>query len=323
MVALLKYLLYGFIIKLFMEAAVPSTELLQMADFYADLARRWPVGDIAMQRDLAERLHMLATEAEGVTYAEADVDGIPALWCLPREASADHVLLHSHSGGSVVSSMYMDRKAIAHLAKATGVRALLINFRLAPEHKFPAQIEDVETAFHWLMKRGYAASRIASIGHSIGGNYAVNLALTLLRKGAVLPGAVLSMSPWFDMEVKHEAVDANAKLDKILNRDQLLGFSSLMLDGTDVSKADSRINLTNADPTGLPPTMIYYGDQEILSGEAIDFAERARKAGVDIEIRALPYGQHNFILGAGRVPEIDAAIQDMAQWLRVKLGLAN
>lgn len=299
---------------------MPSPQLLQMADFYAELANRWPADDIAMQRDLAERLHMLATEPEDVTYAEADAGGVPALWAIPGGASSDHVLLHSHSGGSVVSSMYMDRKAVAHLAKVTGARALIINFRLAPEHKFPAQIDDVETAFDWLVAQGFAPSRIASIGHSIGGNYAVNLALTLHRKGKSTPGAVLSMSPWFDVEVEHAAVETHAQLDKQITRDQLLGFAALMLDGTGISKADPRINLMHADPVGLPPTMIYYGDHEILSGDAIDFADRARTAGAEIDLRALAHGQHNFILGAGRVPEIDAAIAEMAGWLRAKLG---
>ena len=302
---------------------MPSAALNQMADFYAELGSRWPADDVAMQRDLAERLHMLATEPEEVTYAEVDVAGVPALWAIPLGASSEHVLLHSHSGGSVVSSMYMDRKAVAHLAKATGARALIINYRLAPENKFPAQIDDVETAFNWLLKQGYDASRIASVGHSIGGNYAVNLALTLGRKGAALPGAVLSMSPWFDMEVKNQAIATHAHLDKQLTREQLLGFASLMLDGTGTSKADPRINLMNADLAGLPPTMIYYGDQEILSGEAVEFGERAQLAGLEVELRALHHGQHNFILGAGRVPEIDAAIAEMAAWIRAKLGLVS
>lgn len=300
---------------------MPSAQLLQMADFYADLASRWPVDDIALQRDLAERLHMLATEPEGVTYAEVDADGVPALWAIPVDSSPDHVLLHSHSGGSVVSSMYMDRKAIAHLAKAAGARALIVNYRLAPENKFPAQLDDVETAFNWLLSQGYDAASIASIGHSIGGNYAVNLALTLARRNATRPGAVLSMSPWFDMEMKGETITSHAHLDRQLTRDQLAGFSNEMLDGTGVSKADPRINLMNADPSGLPPTMIYYGDQEILSGEAIEFAGRAKATGADIELRGLSHGQHNFILGAGRVPEIDAAIAEMAGWLRSKIGL--
>src|SRR5580704_14319687 len=99
--------------------------------------------------------------------------------------------------------LWQERKAVGHLAKAAGARALVINYRLAPEDKFPAQIDDVEAAYRWLLGQGYDPSRIASSGDSIGGNFALNLALTLQRKNAPLPGAVLSMSPWFDMELKN------------------------------------------------------------------------------------------------------------------------
>ena len=300
-----------------------SPELAKMADFYADLTGRFALTDsLALWRDSSEQLHQLATEPEDVTYREVTANGVPALWVIPAGSSPEHVLLHSHSGGSVVASMYMERKAVGHVAKAVGSRALLINFRLSPEDKFPAQIDDVEAAYRWLLGQGYDPSRIASIGGSIGGNYAVNLALTLQRKNAPLPGAVLSMSPWFDMELKHKSIETNASLDKMLSGDLLRGFSDSMLDGTGIAKTDPRINLAYADQAGLPPTMIYYGENEILTDDAIEFAARARAAGVDLELRSLPEGQHIFYLGAGRVPEIDAAVAEMAAWLRSKIGLA-
>jgi monoterpene epsilon-lactone hydrolase len=149
----------------------------------------------------------------------------------------------------------------------------------------------------------------------------VNLALTLQRKNAPLPGAVLSMSPWFDMELKNESIDTNASVDKMLSRDLLRGFSDSMLDGTGIAITDPRINLAYADPAGLPPTMIYYGGYELLVDDANEFAKRARAAGVDLELRSLPEGQHNFFLGAGRVPEIDVAVAEMGAWLRSKIGL--
>jgi hypothetical protein len=83
--------------------------------------------------------------------AEVDADGVPALWCIPEGCDANRVLLHSHSGGTVVTSMHTDRKAVGHIAKAVGVRALVLNYRRSPEHKFPAQIDDVEKAYHWLL----------------------------------------------------------------------------------------------------------------------------------------------------------------------------
>jgi monoterpene epsilon-lactone hydrolase len=299
-----------------------SPELAQYADFYADHNARIALTDkLSLWRDISERLHQLTSEPEDVTYREVTANGVPGILVMPADSSTEHILLHSHSGGSVTSSMWQERKAVGHLAKAAGSQALVINYRLAPENKFPAQIDDVEAAYRWLLDQGYDPSRIASTGDSIGGNYAVNLALTLQRKNAPLPGAVLSMSPWFDMELKNESIDTNASLDKMLSRDGLRAFSNFMLDGTGVAVTDPRINLAHAEPTGLPPTMIYYGEYELLVDDAKQFAKRARAAGVDLELRSLPEGQHNFFLGAGRVPEIDAAVSEMGAWLRSKIGL--
>src|SRR5260370_4821897 len=103
---------------------------------------------------------------------------------------------------------------------------------MAPEDKFPAQIDDVETAYRWVLGQGYDPSRIASSGDSIGGNFAVNLALTLQRKNAPPPGAVLSMSPRFDMGLEDQSIDTNASVGNMLSRDLLRGLRSSILDGT-------------------------------------------------------------------------------------------
>src|SRR5438132_5950517 len=260
-----------------------SPELAQYADFYADMTRRFGLtDDLELWRDISERLHQLTSEPEDVTYRDVTANGVPAILVTPADSSTEHILLHSHSGGSVTASMWQERKAVGHLAKAAGSRALVINYRLSPEDKFPAQIDDVEAAYRWLLGQGFDPARIASIGGSIGGNYAVNLALTLQRKNAPLPGAVLSMSPWFDMELKHKSIETNASLDKMLSGDLLRGFSDSMLDGTGIAKTDPRINLAYADPAGLPPTMIYYGEYEILPEVSNDLVARARTAGVDL-----------------------------------------
>ena len=177
-------------------------------------------------------------EPEAVTYAEVDADGVPALWCIPQGSDPDRVLLHSHSGGSVVTSMHTDRKAIGHIAKAVGVRALVLNFRRAPEHKFPAQIDDVEKAYRWLLAQKIRPENIASIGHSIGGNLAVSLAVTLRDKGAPLPAAILSVSPWYDMEMKNETWESNAETDVLLTRQAVEGFREAWIGGTGVARND-------------------------------------------------------------------------------------
>jgi acetyl esterase/lipase len=301
-----------------------SKQLKLMNDLYASIRERVskPGLDLATNRDIVENLSLAATEPEGVTYAEVDADGVPALWCIPQGSDPSRVLLHSHSGGSVVTSMHTDRKAIGHIAKAVGVRALVPNFRLAPEHKFPAQIEDVEKAYRWLLARNIRPENIASIGHSIGGNLAVNLAVTLRGKGVPLPAAILSVSPWYDMEMKNATWESNAATDVLLTKPTVEAFREAWIGGTGVAKNDPRVNMLYADLTGLPPVMVYYGAHEMLVGDAIEFAKRAKDAGVDVTLRSLPEGQHNFILGAGRVPEVDRAIEEIARWLRSKLGLA-
>jgi epsilon-lactone hydrolase len=301
-----------------------SEQLKHMNELYASIKERFskPNLDLATIRDIVENLHLAAVEPETVTYAEADADGVPALWCIPEGCDPDRVLLHSHAGGAVVTSMHTDRKAIGHIAKAAGARALVLNYRRAPEHKFPAQIDDVEKAYRWLLAQGIRPENIASIGHSVGGNLAVSLAVTLRDKGVPLPGAILSVTPWYDMEMKNETLESNADTDALLSRPLLEMFRESWIGGTGVARNDPRVCMLYADLSGLPPIMVYYGAHDVLAGEAIEFAKRAKDSGVDVSLRSLPEGQHNFILGAGRVPEVDQAIEEMGRWLRSKLGLA-
>jgi monoterpene epsilon-lactone hydrolase len=107
-------------------AAMASKQLNQMVELYASIKERAskPDLDLATIRDIAENLHLAATEPGAVTYAEVDADGVPALWCIPEGCDTDRVLLHSHAGGTVVTSMHTERKAIGHIAKVVGVRAL-------------------------------------------------------------------------------------------------------------------------------------------------------------------------------------------------------
>ncbi|KPI15619.1 hypothetical protein OK074_2064 [Actinobacteria bacterium OK074] len=123
--------------------------------------------DLGIVRDTAETYHLASTEPEGVTYAEVDADGVPALWVIPAGADLDRALPHFHFGGSVTASMHADRKAAGHIAKAAGIRSLVVDFRHAPEHPYPARLDDVETAYRWLLAQGYQPQHIGSTGHSV------------------------------------------------------------------------------------------------------------------------------------------------------------
>jgi acetyl esterase/lipase len=226
-----------------------------------------------------------------------------------------------HMGGTVVASMHSDRKAAGHIARAAGVRSLVVDFRRSPENPYPAQVDDALAAFEWLVAQGYQPAHIGSVGHSVGGFLAVMLALTLRDQGKEQPGAIVSISPWCDLEIGNDDMVAKADTDKLLTKGLLEFFRQCWLGGTDISYTDPQVSLLHADLTGLAPTSLHWGNAEILAGEAGLFGERLRDAAVDVQIRPLADGQHSFVIAGGRVPEVDAAIAEMGTWLRDKLGV--
>jgi epsilon-lactone hydrolase len=302
-----------------------SAQAKEFAEFFGELSTRSsnPNFDLATVRDVIETMHLATKEPEDVSYAEVDAGGVEALWCIPADSDRDAVLLHSHMGGTVVTSMHSERKAAAHIARAAGARSLVLNYRRAPENKFPAQNDDVYNAYNWLLQSGYRPEKIASVGNSVGGNFAVSLALRLRDEGKALPGAIVSISPFADTSLSDETITSNADRDRLLSRPLLEFFRSSWLDGTGVDWQDPRVNLLAADLSGLPPIAVFYGTDELLAGEAAALGRRAEAAGADVLVRAVPDGQHSFIMGAGRVPEVDEAIAEIGTWLRSKLGFAG
>ncbi|HUR06766.1 MAG TPA: alpha/beta hydrolase [Nonomuraea sp.] len=299
-----------------------SPQAQQFAQFLESVRAKssTPGLDLGIVRDIVETHHLASTEPEGVTYAEVDADGVPALWCIPEGADPDRALLHFHFGGSVTASMHSDRKAAGHIAKAAGIRSLVVDFRLAPEHPYPAQLDDAETAYRWLLAQGYQPQNIGSTGHSIGGTLAIMLPLRLLANGEPTPGAIVSISPWADLTIGNPKVDENEEHDKMLSRTTLELFRGAWLQDPALDFADPRISLVNADLTGLPPTVVHYGEYETLAGDGAELGHRLAEFKVASEVHPMPEGQHSFILAAGRVPEVDQAIVQMGQWLRRHLG---
>ncbi|HSC21762.1 MAG TPA: alpha/beta hydrolase, partial [Solirubrobacterales bacterium] len=198
--------------------------------------------------------------------------------------------------------------------------SLVVDFRRAPEHPHPAQLDDAETAYRWLLAQGYEPRNIGSTGHSIGGTLAVMLPLRLLANGEPTPGAIVSVSPWTDLTIADPKVGENEPHDKMLSRATLELFRGAWLQDPGLDFADPQISLINADLTGLPPTAVHYGEYETLAGDGAELARRLAEFKVTTEVHPLPEGQHSFVLAAGRVPEVDRAIEQMGQWLRRHLG---
>lgn len=279
-----------------------------------------PEMDLPALREMLEALSVCAGEPTDVTYEDVEAGGRPAIWCIPAGAAADRVILYVHGGGFVCNSPSSHRKMVGHLAKAAGVRALALDYRLAPENPYPAQLEDAVAAFDWLQAQGIAPQHIATAGDSAGGNLATTIALKLRDDGKELPGAVIGFSPWYDMEATGKTMDSNAETDALVQRPLLLNMAAMFL-GEKGKPTDPLCNPLYADPTGLPPMFLSAGGAETLLDNAERFADTAGNAGVDVTLETSDGQQHVYPFMAGRAPEADETVANAGRWVRSKLGL--
>jgi monoterpene epsilon-lactone hydrolase len=251
----------------------------------------------------------VTAEPRGVDYREVSANGVPAMWLEPHGAAQDRVIVAAHGGGFVSGSLYTHRKMYGHLAKAAGVRALLVSYRLAPQFRYPAQIEDVVTAYRWVVDQGFTT---ALAGDSSGGGLAVHVALRVPGAAA----ALLLLSPWLDMDAKLTAAtfDSNAATDVFFTREMVRGLIDVYLpDG--VSGTDPAVNALHADVRGLPPVYIQVGADESGLGDSERLAELTG-AKLDVVEGQL----HTFQMAAGHSAAADDAIGRFATWVRPKLG---
>jgi|HubBroStandDraft_5_1064220.scaffolds.fasta_scaffold45808_2 monoterpene epsilon-lactone hydrolase len=285
-------------------------------------ARLHPDATLQEPRETNDHWGDLTAEPRGVDYIETSAGGVPAMWASPKGCAEDRVILCLHGGGFVGGSLYTHRKLFGHLAKAIGARALLIQYRLTPEHAHPAQLHDAAAAYGWLLETGIEAKHIAVSGDSAGGGLGVTVVLRARELGLPMPAALMLMSPWVDMEVTGGSYESNRAKDGFFYREVVQGLVAMFLSGGS-SPTDPRVNPLYADLAGLPPIYIQVGGDETLLDDSRRLAARARSAHVDVRLDVFPEQQHTFQMAAGRAPEADDAVRRFAAWARPKLGLSE
>jgi acetyl esterase/lipase len=271
-------------------------------------------------RALFEHMGDVTGEPSGVDYIEVDAGGVPAMWAVPKGAAQDRVILCSHGGGYVTGSMFTHRKLYAHLAKAVGCRALIVNYGLAPENAHPGPVNDMATAYGWLLEQGIKPWHIALAGDSAGGGLAVTTILRAREKGLPLPAATMPLSPWLDMEGTGRSFETNAERDVLVKREIIQGMAAAFLGEGD--RKHPLANPLHADLRGFPPAYIQVGGYEALLDDSHALVEALRKAGGEVKIDVVPEMQHVFQFLAGVAPEADDSIKRLAAWVRPKLELA-
>ncbi len=249
----------------------------------------------------------------GVTFTPGEVGGIAGEWV--RAAGADQpasTLLYLHGGGYFACSPRTHRPLTSAFAKR-GFEVFVPDYRLAPEHPCPAAVDDAAAAWRGLGARGRAAGSMAVAGDSAGGGLSVALMLCLRDAGEALPGAAALFSPWVDLAGTGESVRTNAGRDAMFWAPGLAQGASHYLGGRPAT--DPVASPLYADLHGLPPLLIHAGDREILRDDSTRLAERARAAGVTVELRIWPVVPHVWQL-AQFVPEARESVESAAAFLK-------
>ena len=257
---------------------------------------------------------------DGISTESVDADGVPAEWVSAHDAPNGDIL-YLHGGGYVTGSVISHRGMAANLSRSSGCRVLTIDYRLAPEHKHPAQVQDAHTAYRWMLRNGADPSTLVVAGDSAGGGLTVATLLSIRDSGESLPTAGVCMSPWVDMESTGDSMRTKAGVDPMVSREGILDMADNFLGDGD--RRDPLAAPLHADLTGLPPLLTIVGTAEVLLDDAVRLHEKAKASGVDSTLEVWEDMVHIWPWFAPFLPEGQQAMKQMGDFIRLQVGAAE
>ena len=249
-------------------------------------AKARPVGWTERRRRI-EEIGSIWPVADDIALEPVDVDGIRSEWSIAPASDPSHVLLFFHGGGYCSGSLVSHRRLVTEAGRAAKTRTLALGFRLAPEHPFPAALDDALTAWRWLSRQGIAARHIAVGGDSAGGGLTVALINRLRDAGEALPACAWLVSPWTDLTMSGSTLATKDAVDPIIHKPYLAELADAYVPAG-MDKKDPRVSPLFADLHGLPPTLIQVGSAETLLDDSTRFAAAAGAAGVAVTLEIWP-----------------------------------
>lgn len=263
-----------------------------------------------------ERATARARVPADVTREAALADGVPCEWLIPHNSPRDRALLYLHGGGFVFGVTPQHMVMVAHLARTMGVRALMVDYRLAPDHPFPAALDDCVTAYRWLLNQGISPQNTALAGDSAGGNLAITTMMKLRAGGEPLPAAAACLSPVADLSA-HRSPAGGFK-DPLLPLKVVRYYHAAYVAQHD--DRDPLISPIYGDWHGLPPLLVHVGQDEMLRDDALRIADKARAAGVDMRLEVYPRMWHVWQLFPA-LPQAAESLDDITRFLTSHLSL--
>lgn len=279
-----------------------------------------PVGWEERRRRI-EEVGAASQVAGDIVLERIEIDGVPAEQSIAPESDASRVLLFFHGGGYCSGSIVSHRSMATEAGRAAGLRTLAVGYRLAPEHPFPAAVEDALKAWAWLREEGVAPESIAVGGDSAGAGLTLALWQELRRAGRPGPACLWLVSPWTDLTMSGASLASKSNVDPLIHAAYLQELAGAYLPaGAD--RRDPLVSPLFADLSGLPPTLIQVGSAETLLDDSIRFAGAAGAADAPVTLEVWPHMIHAFPLWNAQVEDGRRALMRMGEFLRAQLGEA-
>ncbi len=287
----------------------------------ARLAARPRPADLAARRARLDGLGADDVLPADVTVERVAARGVPAEWTGTDTADPARVILFLHGGGYMAGSLASHRHVVALAGREAGARTLALAYRLAPEHPFPAALEDALAGYRFLLDQGTAPERIALAGESAGGGLALATVLSLRQAALPPPRCLWLSSPWVDLTLTGATLDSKAAVDPLLSRAYLAELAAAYLAGADPRSA--LVSPIDGDLAGLPPMLIQVGSAEILLDDAVRLAASAGAADVPVTLRVWPHMIHAWHLFHPELEEGRAALREAGLFIRAHLDGAR
>jgi acetyl esterase/lipase len=281
------------------------------------LPMSWKLPPVNHLRSILETTTMLSTLPWGVTFDKHMLGTLEAECLKPINHDPDKVILYLHGGGYVIGSPHTHRNLAGKIAKGASINCLVIDYRKAPEHPFPAALDDAFYAYTYLLNdRGYLADDIIIIGDSAGGGLAIALQFLLRQKQIPMPRAIALLSPYLDLTQGGRSIKSNAKNDRFLDVFEMRKWAQLYAAEYDLR--NPLISPLFGDLHGLPPILVQASKSEVLYNDSTRFVAKARKSGVQITFqtwKGLIHWWHMF----GTMPEAREAIMKIVTFINQQL----
>jgi acetyl esterase/lipase len=270
--------------------------------------------DVRKIRRLWNFLGGMMITAFGVKIARDEINGLYAEWLTPKDRMDGKLLLYLHGGAYVLGGCDMYRQMVSHMARAGRIQALLPEYRLSPEHKYPAAIDDAVGIYRTLLQQGIKPESIVFAGDSAGGGLAVATLLALRDAGDPLPAAAVLLSPFLDVSGSGESMQSRAMQDPWFHAEDISTIADYYCAAE--QRREPLVSPVFADVGGLPPLYIQVGDDEILLSDSERIAQKIEVAGGEVELEVWPKMWHVFQMFIGKMPESGRAIRKIGDYVR-------